>query len=409
MDADGTDAEQLTTSMGNDQSPDFSPDGTRIAFESDRDGNRELYFMAGDGTGQTRLTTDAAADDQPAWSPSGTQIAWTTERDGDPEIYTMDVDVPPTNLVNISNAPSAVDDEPDWFAVSVPGAPQAVVAFGGPAQAMVTWSPPLAYGGSSITVYSATASPGDATCVWSSGPLQCTVMGLTNETMYSFTVTATNATGTGPASAPSSVVTPQAKPHKTGWPGWVDGDGPRRDLPDIFVTTEGEQAAVSFPAASSVPEDPVVGYEVTAQPGGQSASGAGPPITVTGLEPGVAYRFVVQATTAAGATATLGPSEEVLVGDPRSGAGPSADATDCAGTATSRHADLRAPGRAAGSLGLLVLGVGARHRREAVTSRVARRRARAGRARLTALAVTAGGMVALVAALTSQAADLSLC
>ena len=45
----------------------------QIAFNSDRDGNNEIYVMNADGTGQTRLTNNADGDDQPAWSPDGSR------------------------------------------------------------------------------------------------------------------------------------------------------------------------------------------------------------------------------------------------------------------------------------------------------------------------------------------------
>ena len=48
----------------------------KIAFTSDRDGNREIYVMNNDGTGQVRLTTNPVRDDYPAWSPDGRQIAF---------------------------------------------------------------------------------------------------------------------------------------------------------------------------------------------------------------------------------------------------------------------------------------------------------------------------------------------
>ena len=67
----------------------FSPDGTRIAFSSNRDGNTEIYVMNVDGSGIRRLTNHPAADAVPTWSPTGTQIAFTSDRSGTPQIYIM--------------------------------------------------------------------------------------------------------------------------------------------------------------------------------------------------------------------------------------------------------------------------------------------------------------------------------
>jgi hypothetical protein len=47
----------------------------KIAFTSDRDGNREIYLMNSDGTNQVRITNNAGADDFPAWSPDGKRLA----------------------------------------------------------------------------------------------------------------------------------------------------------------------------------------------------------------------------------------------------------------------------------------------------------------------------------------------
>jgi TolB protein len=78
MDADGTGQRRLTVGPGwaNNEWPDWSPDGSKIAFHSDRDGNREIYVMNADGTGQTNLTNNAAEDETPAWSPDGSKIAF---------------------------------------------------------------------------------------------------------------------------------------------------------------------------------------------------------------------------------------------------------------------------------------------------------------------------------------------
>ncbi len=90
---------------------------------------------------------------------------------------------------------------------TLPGAPTGASATGGNASAAVSWTAPASDGGSTILSYTVTASPGGQTCTWSSGPLSCTVSGLTNDTSYTFTVRATNAVGPGPSSAPSAAVT----------------------------------------------------------------------------------------------------------------------------------------------------------------------------------------------------------
>jgi len=89
---------------------------------------------------------------------------------------------------------------------TVPSAPTAVVATAGDASASVAFTAPASNGGAAITSYTVAASPGTATASGSASPI--TVSGLTNGTSYTFTVTATNVAGPGPASAPSNSVTP---------------------------------------------------------------------------------------------------------------------------------------------------------------------------------------------------------
>jgi autotransporter-associated beta strand protein len=93
--------------------------------------------------------------------------------------------------------------------VTLPGAPTAVTATRGNQQATVAWTAPASDGGSAITGYTVTSSPGGRTCTWTTGLLSCTVTGLTGGTSYTFTVTATNGIGTGPASAASNAVVPK--------------------------------------------------------------------------------------------------------------------------------------------------------------------------------------------------------
>jgi Tol biopolymer transport system component len=62
---------RLTTNPAADQAPDWSPDDTQLVFQSNRDGNIEIYVMNADGTEQTRLTDYPGRDLDPAWSPNG--------------------------------------------------------------------------------------------------------------------------------------------------------------------------------------------------------------------------------------------------------------------------------------------------------------------------------------------------
>jgi Tol biopolymer transport system component len=95
---DGTDIKQLTSNAAADGQPAWSPDGTQIAFTSNRDairaGEIQIYKMDADGTNQIRLTTDSPLYDRrvrPAWSPNGDQIAFSTDgSDGTLDVFVMD-------------------------------------------------------------------------------------------------------------------------------------------------------------------------------------------------------------------------------------------------------------------------------------------------------------------------------
>ena len=100
MDADGGNQQNLTNDPKNDASPSWSPDGQRIAFSSDRDGNSEIYVMNADGSNQQNLTNSPDDNFHPSWSPDGKRIAFSARRDGHfigedgitSEIYLMDAD-----------------------------------------------------------------------------------------------------------------------------------------------------------------------------------------------------------------------------------------------------------------------------------------------------------------------------
>lgn len=76
----------------NDVSPDVSPNGDKIAFFSDRDGNYEIYLMNTDGSAQMRLTANPSDDLNPVFSPDGKKILFHSDRSGNFDIYLLDLD-----------------------------------------------------------------------------------------------------------------------------------------------------------------------------------------------------------------------------------------------------------------------------------------------------------------------------
>jgi len=112
VNSDGTGLTNLTNNKGADDSPAWSPDGTKLAFRSYRDSNSEIYVMNADGTGQTRLTTDPADDEQPVWSPNGSRIAFVSRRSGGSEIWVMNADG--SGQTKLTWWPSGGPTAPSW-------------------------------------------------------------------------------------------------------------------------------------------------------------------------------------------------------------------------------------------------------------------------------------------------------
>lgn len=119
INVDGSGQANLTNAPGSDFSQTWSPDGSRIAFVSDRDGDYEIYVMNADGSGQTNITSAPGLDIAPKWSPDGSRIVFESDRNGISEIYVMNADGSgqknlTTALSDGSNAPGETDADPTW-------------------------------------------------------------------------------------------------------------------------------------------------------------------------------------------------------------------------------------------------------------------------------------------------------
>lgn|GEM_PF-5011620 len=92
---DGSGETRLSPSPAVDGQPDFSGDGSRIVFSSDRQNatlGREIYVMNADGSGAVDVSNDPAYDADPAFSPDGTKIAFISSRDGTNALWVMNAD-----------------------------------------------------------------------------------------------------------------------------------------------------------------------------------------------------------------------------------------------------------------------------------------------------------------------------
>src|SRR6185369_6081327 len=77
MNEDGSDVHQLASGgAGEDLSPVLSPDGSRVAFSSNRSGHYGLYVVNADNTGLVPVLVDGYENVSPAWSPDGTKLVF---------------------------------------------------------------------------------------------------------------------------------------------------------------------------------------------------------------------------------------------------------------------------------------------------------------------------------------------
>lgn len=219
----------------------------------------------------------------------------------------------PSNTVTTAGAPfapmNAVAETTDT------SAHQASVNWTAPASRMVDandYAVTPGNNGSPITSYTASASPGNQNASTSDGvTTHVLVDGLTDGTSYTFTVTATNAIGTGPASAASNPATPSGQPF-----------APSAPVHTVNHPEDG-QATLSWNPPSvqgdGTPGDngaPITGYTLTASPGGATVTVSDTTAVFTGLTDGTTYTFTVAATNSKGTGQPSAPSAPLLVAGP---------------------------------------------------------------------------------------------
>jgi hypothetical protein len=99
MNSDGTEVTQVTEGPGFNEHPTWSPDGTMLAFWSNRSGNLQIYTIRSDGTELARLTSNAFNDENPDWAHAAAETTpqtYTPVTANDPFIGTW-VSVDPTD------------------------------------------------------------------------------------------------------------------------------------------------------------------------------------------------------------------------------------------------------------------------------------------------------------------------
>jgi hypothetical protein len=270
-----------------------------------RTGSAVVSFTAPASDGGSPITSYEVTS-----SPGGITGTLSGALGGDVNIKGLAIGTPYTFTVTASNAEhtseSSVASSP-VTPITIPGAPVIVTATTQSDSAIsVAFTPPSDDGGSPITSYTVTSSPGGYTATDSRIPI--VVSGLNGGTGYTFTVTATNTVGTSDASGSSNQATTNTRIS---------------DAPSIGTATAGfEQATITFSAPAHDGGAAITTYVATSSPGGIRGTVSGPgsgEITVTGLTNGEDYTFTVTAINENGTSAPSSASNpvtpNVAVGD----------------------------------------------------------------------------------------------
>ena len=114
MQPDGSNIVCLTKTRGEDNEPNWSDDGQKIVFISDRNGGRDIYLMNPDGSDQQQITFTEAEEFYPAFSPDGTSIVYTVPEESTHHLETMDLNTGEVSIVEFEKIKTSSCIYPDW-------------------------------------------------------------------------------------------------------------------------------------------------------------------------------------------------------------------------------------------------------------------------------------------------------
>ena len=244
------------------------------------------------GSAITKYTVTASPGGKTALTANGTTTTATVLGLTNGTSYTFSVVATNAAGASAASVPSAA-----IVPITIPGAPTALLATRSDSEASVAWTAPASNGGSPITAYTVTSTPGNFTAVAASSP--ATVTGLTNGISYTFKAVATNAAGNSVASAPSKAVIP------------ITLADPPTNITGVIANAS---AKISWTASASNGGSAITRYTVTSSPEAKTAltaNGTATTATVVGLTNGTSYTFTVVATNGAGSSAASAPSAEL--------------------------------------------------------------------------------------------------